>query len=208
MTRGWGTTIGRRTWVWLLGIVASALLFAPQAATAATPQYSLEFNSTINDRFLGLNHGPTGTITNEYQAVVPLTASATNPGLFQGSGEGTYVKTTGTASTALTCENGTQQTNNEQIDKSGNPAAFSAAYDPSTQNLALSTGLPTETYEETTSNPACLTPFLPIDVPQPLWYSGFTAMHRGAVSLAGANTFVFTSGSVRAGPRRNAWCRR
>jgi PASTA domain len=189
MTGGSGAHVAVRRvgYVAVNAAICAALLLAPQAARAATTAaapYTLTFDSTIVDHFLGVDNGPTGQDTNEYRAVVPMTASAASAGVYQGTVQGSYVQATGEADLACS-SNGTTGTT-KQIEESGNPTTFIASFNPSTEALNINTGMPSENYEDV---PGC--GGITLGNTQPDWYSGFFASHSDVLAPLSDDAFTF-----------------
>ena len=190
MRRG-GRPVGR----WIVGACA-AMAFAlapvwvlPAVAGAETARYTVHFDSTMVDEFPGNENEAHGKYTNEYTATVPLT-SAAKGSPYTGSVTGSYARTEGVAELASTCLE--TPSINKQIDHSGNPAPFKVvSFTPATSAgaspvLTINVGMPTETYLNEVTVPACnLAP--PTAIPN--WWSLWGASHKASLLTSEPNEF-------------------
>ncbi|MHB1836932.1 MAG: PASTA domain-containing protein [Solirubrobacteraceae bacterium] len=182
-----------RSWLPAALAVCAALVLPATAGATTAPPYTVTFDSTQVNHFLGIDNQPSGTETSEYTATVPLTAAS--GGAFTGSVQASYAQATGTI-TSQCQANGTTGTNTE-IEQSGNPQPFGASLTPATGGggtLTITvgsppTGWPTENYQDSTTCP----PGLTTGNTTPRWYSDFTEEHRAQLtSQLSAFQFTFT----------------
>jgi hypothetical protein len=168
----------------------------PRAAAAApAAPYTVSFDSTEVNNFLGQDGGqePSGTETNEYTASVPLAAG--NGGAFTGTADGSYAQASGTLTAITTCTGGAPGTTTE-TETGGNGAPVTASLSPGTDGRGGTLSLtfatlsgqgidePTENYEDssTCGGSAGNT--------TPRWMADFTYEHQS--ELTNGATFQFT----------------
>ncbi|MHB8492265.1 MAG: PASTA domain-containing protein [Solirubrobacteraceae bacterium] len=191
----WPSSVPARRLDSVCALLAGALLAlgcAPGVARAATDRYTVQFESTMTDEFLGLEGADHGKFVNEYAATVGL-SSAAKGAPYTGSTTGRYLQTTGSTELAGKCE-GTPDMN-RQIDESGNPAPFRVvSFTPATAAggsavLTLNVGMPTETYRNEVTVSACnLAP--PSTIPN--WWADWGVSHKGSMLTSEANEFQLT----------------
>ncbi len=168
---------------------------SPRIPAAAPPApYTVSFDSTEVNNFLGLDGGndPAGTETNEYTADIPLAPG--NGGAFDGTAQGAYAQASGTLHANVLCDGGGPGTTTE-VETGGNPEPVTASLAPGTDGrggtltvtLATITGSgivePTENYQDSSTCGGSASNSTP------RWMADFTAEHTSQIT---GNAFTFT----------------
>jgi hypothetical protein len=171
-------------------------------ATDRPPPYTVSFDSTEVNNFLGQDGGfdPFGTETNEYTVDVPLDAG--NGGAFTGTAQAAYAQASGTLTENTTCSGGVPGTTTE-TETGGNPEPVGASLAPGndgrggTLTLTFATitsgGIvePTENYTDTSTCGGSA------GNTTPRWMADFTYEHQSEIQGGGGFQFALplTAGS-------------
>ena len=163
----------------------------------ACEHFTVEFESTMEDKVLGEKGDGQGTYVNEYTATVKIKPQNEGTGPITGSATGKYAKATGTVKKSAPCKGGPSN-ENLQIDESGNPTTFKVTeYTLPTSSgaaptLTFETGVPTENYLVEVTESVCDDGLPPVIVPEPNWWSDWDAQHKGATLPDTEDTYKFT----------------
>jgi hypothetical protein len=158
--------------------------------------FTVEFESTMEDKLLGEDDAALGSYVNEYTANVKIKPQTETAGLpINGSATGSYAQATGTVKASAPCKEG-PNSENESIDEGGNPTTFKVInFTPPTASggqptLTFETGMPTENYLVKATEDVC-DPF-PMVVREPNWWVDWDAQHKGAAVPDTLFTYQFT----------------